>query len=116
MSSTKKVILPYAILNASPLNASFTSKATNIQYLENISYQLNVITSANTGLFSVQVSIDGNTWDTLTTTPPIPALANTNTIITISLNQLPYTWIRLAFTIGTGTNGSVTAFITGKEL
>lgn len=116
MSGRKNVILPYKLIDAHALSASFDSKAVNIQYLDNIAFQLSVTTTANTGTFSVQVSLDGQIWDTLSLSPAIPALADASTVITINLNQLPYTWVRIHFEIGTGTNGSVTGYVTGKEI
>jgi len=116
MSARKNVILPHKLIDAHALDDSFVSDPVNVQYLDNIAIQLQVTTTANTGVFTVQASIDGNVYDTLTLSPTIPALADADTVISINLNQVPYTLIRVAFTIGTGTDGSVTGFITAKEI
>ena len=112
----KNVILPYKILNAHALSASFDSAPVNVQYLDNIAIQLQVTTNANTGLFTIQASVDGTIWDVIPLIPPIAPLAGVNDILTVGLNQVPYTWIKIHFEIGTGTNGHVTAYLTAKEL
>lgn len=116
MSGRKNVILPYKFIDANALNGSFVSKEINVQYLDNIGLQLAVVTNANTGLFTIEASIDGDTWDTIKLSPVIPALAGANTTITVNLNQLPFNLIRVVFTAGVGTNGTVTGYITAKEL
>lgn len=116
MSGRKNVILPHKIVDAQPLSASFKSVPINVQYLDNIGLMLKVTTTANTGVFEIEASIDGVTYDVLTLTPAISPLAGVNDIITINLNQVPFSYIRISFTLGTGTNGSVDAFLTAKEL
>lgn len=124
MSGRKNVILPFKMLDAQTLDSSFNTDPTNIQYLDNVSLQISVTTTANTGQFAIEVSNDPQnerdpstaTWDELDLDPPIAALADADTTISIDMNQLGFTYIRLKFTLGTGTNGTATAYLTAKEL
>lgn len=113
--SRKNVITPYQLFSEN-LDASFVSKAVNVQFLDNVGIQIAVTTTANTGLFTVEASIDGVTYDTLKLSPVIPALVNASTTISVNLNQIPYVWIRVRFVLGTGTNGTATAFVAAKEI
>ena len=116
MSGRKNVILPYKLLDAQALSGSFNSKAVNVQYQDNIGIQIIATTTANTGLFSIEASIDGLTWDKIILQPPIAALAGANAVFTVNLNQIPFSQIRIHFEIGVGTSGTATAYITTKEI
>lgn len=117
MSSTKKVISPFKILDNVALSGSFTSSTTNIQYLDHVAYQLavSIPSGTNTGTFTVEVSIDGTTWDTLTLDPVIAPLTSVSTTISVNMINLVFPLIRLRFTAGSGTDGHVTAYLTAKE-
>lgn len=108
------------ILDAHTLNASFTSIPFNIANLDNVGIQIVVTTTANTGIFSIEASNDiadiPTIFDQVTLSPAIPPLADASTHYLADLNQLPFKWVRIKFTAGVGTNGSVDAFITAKEL
>jgi hypothetical protein len=114
--SRKQVLLPVTIASAQSLAADFTTTPTVISYQDNIAYQINVTTADSAGTFAVQASMDyeagvngsgppvaGN-WTTLTLSGT-PTVAAANDTIMISLNQVPYKALRLAYTssvAGTG--------------
>lgn len=123
----RKDTLLYNILpSLTSLVASFDSPATVIRYGDNVSYQINVTTTNSVGFFDVQVSDDyavgpdntitnPGTWNTLTLSG-IPTVSGANDIISISLNQLPYFAIRLAYTSSVAGTGTTTAYITSKQV
>ncbi len=121
---SRKNTLNHPILTAQSLVASFNSPVTFIRNTDNVSYQINVTTSNSTGTFSVQVSDDytesnniitnPGTWVTLTLSGT-PSVAATNDVIGISLNQLPYDSIRLAYTSSVAGTGTCSAIITSKQ-
>jgi len=115
MSGRKNVLKPYQLLNRN-IDQSFVSDAVNVQYLDNIGIILNVTTTSNTGLFTIEASNDGSNFSTLELDPPIAALADASTAITVALADFPFAYIRIRFVIGTGTNGTVSASIVAKEL
>lgn len=111
------------IMNGVSLAADATSTPVHILYTDNIGIQI-VWTGTPTGTFGIQVSntatlgttgtISGGTWSTYTvTSPPAPAGSASNGIIT--LNQLPFAFVRLTYTAGYGT-GTATAVLTAKPV
>ena len=119
MSSNRRFAI-YPLLKAQALSGSFVSTAFNMQEMDAASIQIYVTTSANTGLFTIEASNDisntpaDSTFDTITLTPVIAALAGANKTITVALPDYTFRWVRIRFVIGTGTNGSATAYIVGK--
>lgn len=115
--SRKLVLLPSVIAADQSLAASFTTTPTVLSYQDNVAYQINVTTTDSTGTFEVQASMDyvppgtgsvppdAGTWATLTL-DGTPSVAGANDVIAISLNQVPYKALRIAYTstvAGTGT-------------
>ncbi len=111
------------------LATSFTTPETVVRHLDNCSFQINITTTDSTGTFSVQVSNDyyvneGNdgvvqnpgTWTDLTLAGGIPFAAAANDTIVISLNQLPFYGVRLAYTATVPGTGTCTVFLTHKGL
>lgn len=119
MSSNRRFAI-YPILSAKSLGASFVSTAFNMQEMDAASIQIYATTNSNTGLFTIEASNDISntpadaTFDTITLTPVIAALAGANKTITVALPDFTFRWVRIRFTLGTGTNGSATAYIVGK--
>ena len=123
----RKDTLLFKVLPAgTSLSASFTGPATTIRYGDNVSYQIDVFTTNSIGTFSVQVSndysvgpdntvVNPGTWNTLTLSGT-PTVAGANDIISISLNQLPYFAIRLAYTSSVAGTGTCFAYITSKQI
>ncbi len=123
---SRKDTLLFELLNGQSLSTSFVSAPTVIRFTDNVSYQINVTTSNSTGSFAVQVSDDyavgpGNvvsnpgTWNTLVLSGS-PTVAGANDIISISLNQLPFFAIRLAYTSTIAGTGTATAYISSKMI
>lgn len=113
------------------LATSFNTPATVVRFLDNCSYQMNVVTTDSVGSFAVQMSNDyyvnpasgvienqGN-WIPLTLTSAmgaIPTVAATSTNISINLNQLPFYAVRLAYTSTTAGTGTAQIFIADKVI
>lgn len=98
------------------LDATKNTTAIDITDINDVGVQIVVTTSANTGQFNLQCSNDGTNFVTVTPTPTISALSNTNVVILSKATDLPYKFFRVNFTIGTGTNGSAVISIFGKEV
>lgn len=98
------------------IGASFTSNPIDLQQTNDLSLQIVVTTSANTGQFSVEVSNDATNWDAVTFDTAIAALANANKTISISMTDVPFRWARVKFVIGTGTGGTAVCKLFGKEV
>lgn len=105
------------------LNAGFTTAPLNISNMNSVGVQINVVTTANTGVFTPQCTNDINpldasaVWETIDDVQPgaIDALADADVQITVSLVDLPFAWFRMKFTLGTGTNGTATTKIFAKD-
>lgn len=120
MSGRKNVLAPIRIEHNHSLAASFNSTATIIDFLDNVAYQVNVLTSNSTGFFEMQASLDydslsgsGN-WVTLTLGGGIPAVTAANESIMIYLNQLPYRAVRLKYTATIAGTGTADIYIMSK--
>lgn len=109
-----------------PMATSFTTPAHEIEWGDNVSFQINVVSTTSTGTFAVQVSDDytinlnnqvsnpGN-WITLTLSGT-PTLTGASDQIGIALIGLPYTAIRLAYTSTVAGDGIATIFTTTKQV
>lgn len=114
MSTGKRILDSYFIQSGS-LAADYTSSTINILYLDNIGIQL-VWTGTPTGTFIIQVSNDNTTWGTLSPTSPSTISAGGSASdAEISLNQLPWKYLRVKYTRSSGT-GTLQGYITGKEV
>lgn len=125
MSNSKKVLPKFQIITSASMGASVTSTVTNIENIDNIAIQIGFTTSDAVGTFSVQGSVDhaqdqnGNVqvagnWVALTLSP-VPVAASAADNILISLNQLPFPWLRTVYTRTSGT-GTLNAYIAGKSI
>lgn len=125
MSGRKNNLYQYKILNGVSLGASFSSVPTNIEIMDNISYQMNITTADAIGSFTIEVSDDYNqdsqgnvitagNWITLPISDAMD-VAGASDLIMFDGNQISQPWIRLKYTRTSGT-GSVTAYVTGKML
>lgn len=125
MSGRRNQLYQFKFLNGQSLAASFNSSPTNIEFLDNVGYQLNVTTANAVGTFSFQVSLDynqdsqgnvqnaGNWVDLpLSTTP---TLASADVTVMFDGNQIQAPWIRVAYTRTSGT-GTVTGYVSGKMI
>lgn len=114
---SRKNFLSHTLVESQSLSSSFQTDPTVVKHLDNLSYQIIITTTDSVGTFSVQCSNDYDvqepssrvlnpgTWTDLTLSG-VPAVAAANDSILISLNQVPFKAIRLAYTpsvAGTGT-------------
>lgn len=109
------------------LSATFTTPATLIRYLDNISYQFNAVTTDSIGNFAVECSDDyavneaGVTsnpgiWVPLTLAGGVPFVNAGDADILIDLNQLPYIAVRVVYTATTPGTGTVEMYIVARQL
>jgi hypothetical protein len=122
----RKNVLTYELVGGQSLSSSFTTSPTQIVYLDNCSYQINITTTDSIGTFAVQGSNDyqsienvitnpGN-WIALTLGGGTPFVNASNDNIIIDLNQLPFSAIRLAYTSGTAGTGTCNIYLTCKQV
>lgn len=111
------------IIDAQSMGASVTSSPTQIQFLDNVCYQ--VIWSAGStpvGTLSVEVSVnydpqvnpDTSTWTALTL-PVTPSVSGNSGSFILDLNQLSMPWVRLKYVRSSG-SGTLNAYISAKEV
>jgi hypothetical protein len=124
MSSTRGFLKPYQIITQGDVSGNLTSAVTSINYLDNVSIQLNAVGTA-VGTFDVEGSLDyfqdiyGNVvnagnWVPITLSP-VPTLAGANKQILLDLNQLSFPWIRVTYTSTSGA-GTLDAYISAKQV
>lgn len=127
----RKNIVTKKISAAQSLAANFTSEPTVIQFLDNVSYQINITTTNSTGSFVVQASLDyepagavdpmsgvpnsGN-WVDLVLSGGTPTAAAANDSILIDLNQLPFKAVRLKYTSTIAGTGTADVYVAAKQL
>lgn len=125
--SRKNVVL-YPVSLSTSLSADFTTAPTIIRYLDNCSYQINVLTSDSTGTFYVQSSDDyavdettntvlnaGN-WADLPLGGGTPSAGAANDTILIYLNQLPFNAIRVRYAHTVAGTGTASIYLMAKQL
>lgn len=124
MSSTKNVLRKWDAIVAGDMSGNITSPVTNVQFLDNISIQLN-FTGTPTGTFDVEVSVnheqdsqgvvtESGNWVALPLNPAPVASGSADQII-IDLNQISQPWIRVVYTAGSG-SGSLNMIISAKMI
>jgi hypothetical protein len=111
----KHVLAPVKIASAQSLTANFTTVFTDISFQDNIAYQINVTTTDSAGSFDVQASLDGINFVNLNIASP-PTIVTANISFLISLNQLPYKYVRLSYTNTTPGTGICDIFISAKTV
>lgn len=123
-ASAKGVLLPFHLIIATSMTGTITSVPTNVQYIDDIYYQLQWTGTPN-GTFAIQTSADyivgtggtvlnAGTWLPLTLSATITALGSADQA-RIDLNQLPDPWVRLVYTPSSST-GTLDVYIGGKAL
>lgn len=90
------------------------SSVTNITNLDNIGLQLNY-TGTMAGTFLVECSPDNIIYDSLTFNPVITQPSGASGHYLISLNQVPWQFVRVSYTNVSG-SGVINVTITGKDL
>lgn len=121
----KNVLKPQLIISAGDMSGDLTSEVVPIQWLDNVSIQLN-FTGTPTGAFEVQGSLDysvdplsgtvknpGN-WIALTLSPAPVASGSADQIL-LDLYGLTFPFIRVFYDSTSG-SGSLDAYLSGKQL
>lgn len=127
--SGRKNTLPYVIEAAKSLTTSFTTTPTVINYLDNIAYQIIITTSNSIGTFAIQASLDyrpaaapefpvanSGTWTDLTLGGGTPYANAANDTIAISMNQVPFSALRVSYTAGTPGTGTCKIMLFAKAI
>lgn len=123
-ANSKNVLPPFHVVNAQSMTSSLTSAPTNTQFLDNIMYQAQW-SGTPTGTFAIQGSLDysvgsggtllnAGTWDAIPMSATISAAGSADSG-QFDLNQIPYPWLRLAYTASSGT-GTLDVYVTGKAI
>lgn len=124
MGSTKNILRRWQALDGEDMSTSITSPVTNVQFLDNISIQLN-FTGTPTGTFDLQMSddyvqdsqgvvIDAGNWISIPGSSTASASGSADQIF-MDINQVSSPWVRVVYTRASGT-GSLDMFVTGKEI
>ena len=124
MSSTRGFLKPYPIIVAGQMSGNLTSDVTSINYLDNVSIELDFTGNAQ-GAFAVEGSlsyfqdiygneVNAGTWTPITLSPA-PVAVGVNGSILLDLNQLSFPWIRVTYTAVSGT-GTCDALISAKQI
>ena len=103
----------FSVITAGSMAGSLTSSTTNVAYTDNVGYHC-VWTGTPTGTITVEASIDGTNWDSLTLSPTISTGGAASSTL-ISLNQLPYELVRLKYTRTSGT-GTLNVVVMTKSV
>lgn len=119
----------YHLLTNQSLASSFQSEPTMIAYMDNISYQIDVVTSDSIGEFKIQASNnfqnqqavqnpEPGTWVDLPLGGPTsnPVVNAANDVIIINLNQLPFNAVRIVYTASTPGTGTCSVTVMEKML
>jgi hypothetical protein len=94
--------------------STITSNATNIEFMDNIGFQV-LWTGTPVGNFYVFCSIDGINYIALTFAPALGMPAGVPGGFLINLQQLPYPWIKFQY-INTSGSGTLSVYICGKDV
>lgn len=110
---------------AHSLATSFTTDPVVIDYTDNVAIQFNIFTTNSVGSFTVEVSndyiiqnnnvVNPGHWLTLTLSGT-PSVSSANDEIGISLNQLPYSAIRVTYTSVTPGTGTCDIYFESKQV
>ena len=122
MSTTKKVIDPFKIIDAGSMAGNVSSTATNVRNMDMVTFFVEWTGSAPVGTLSFQYvekeSINPalETWKTIDfgtngTTIPVSGNSGSHTVI---FTVLPFVKMKVVYTATSGT-GSLTITIVGKE-
>lgn len=112
--SRKNVLKTYSIIANQPMNSNITSDITDITYLDNVGVQLSWTTSDAYGDFAIQVSLDGETWNSINLPVNVSASGISDSAY-IDLNQLSATQIRVVYTSTSG-DGYCDGYIAAKMI
>ncbi len=102
-------------LASQSLASNFTTVSVPIPYFDNVSLQIVVTTTDSVGSFYVQVSNDNVNFTNLSISGS-PFVNAANDDIAISLNQLPFKFIRLSYVVSTAGTGTCTMQFMSKQV
>ena len=111
--SKKWIIEPFILMTAGDMSGNLITKSTNVKRLDNFGIQL-VWSGTPVGTFDIQASVDGKNYVSLDFSSPVAASGSSGSHL-INLNQIPYAWVRVAYTKNSG-SGSLDITIMGKDL
>ena len=124
--SGQKSTLFKQLFSATGVSTSFASQATDVGRYDNISYEIIFANATNTpsGFFTIQganagtilpnQTMQGATWTNLTLSA-VPQVDSASGSHLISLNQIPYRYLRLVYTPNSGV-ADITVNVQGREL
>ncbi len=112
----KKFLAPYVLFSGGVMTgtSTLTSDPTNIANLDNVGLQI-AWTGTAVGTLSVKCSIDNVTYSDLTFSPLLAQPVGVAGGYLISLNQLPFPWIKLVYVNASGV-GVLNAQVCAKDI
>ena len=125
MSSQKSTLFAQ-VYSAKAIATSFTTAVTDVGRYDNISYEIIFANATNTpsGFFTVQgadagmilpnQTMQGATWTNLPLSA-VPQVDSSSGSHLISLNQIPFRYIRILYTPNSGV-ADITVNVQGREL
>lgn len=105
------VLLPSTAISSTN---TYTSPVFNAINLDNIGLDV-VFTGTPTGTLTVNCSIDGVVFTSLTFNPVLTQPSGGNLRYLISLNQLPYPYLQVSYTNSSG-SGTLQVNLSGKDI
>ncbi len=93
---------------------AYTSSSTDINQLHNIGLDVRYV-GTMAGTLTVECSNDNSTFTALTFSPALTQPTGSALNILISLNQVPFRYVRTKYTNASGT-GTITSILTAKDL
>jgi hypothetical protein len=106
----------YHLINAGSMTgtSTITSDTYNVVNLDNIGLQC-IWTGTATGTITVNGSVDGSTFTSLTFNPALTQPAGSAGNILIDINQFPFPFLNVAYTNATG-SGTLNVWLFGKDV
>lgn len=95
------------------LASSFNTIATSVKFQDNLSYQINIITTNSQGTFQLQGSNDGVTFADLGIAGVVNAA---NDVAVMNINQFPFAFMRLAYTSTVAGTGKCSIVLMGRSV
>lgn len=113
MSGRKNVTHPVLILDAGDMSGDLVSLEVNVKHLDDCAFDL-IFTGTPTGDFSIEATIDGETWTALDFGTPIQATGSAGNHL-INLNLVPFFKLRVAYDATSG-SGELNVYFMAKEI
>lgn len=112
----KNQLKNYTLIDAVSTAASITSSAIDVEFLDNIGFNIDW-TGTTTGTITIEGSNvnTASTFKALTFDPVLTQPSGTASGILVSVNQFPWSFIRVAFARTSGT-GTLSVSMAAKEI